>query len=175
MRIDLAVIMSKPESSEHFTAEIGFSEIDFAGSTYCADHERTVDIYVSNQGNRNIEVKLNTAVNLHSSCSRCLEDVIIPVQVNFADIISVNKDGRGTTSDKDDTNYIDEFMLDTDALILDEIYPQIPGNVLCRDNCKGLCPVCGRNLNDGICSCDRQSLDPRMAKILDVFNNFKEV
>ena len=40
---------------------------------------------------------------------------------------------------------------------------------------EGICPVCGQNLNLGECGCDRESLDPRMSAIRDIFKNFKEV
>ena len=46
--------------------------------------------------------------------------------------------------------------------------------VLCRENCKGICNRCGANLNLGSCKCDDAELDPRMSKILDIFNQFKE-
>ena len=45
----------------------------------------------------------------------------------------------------------------------------------CKEDCKGLCPVCGTNLNEKECGCDRTVADPRMAAIQDIFKNFKEV
>ena len=65
--------------------------------------------------------------------------------------------------------------LNLDRMVHDEILVNWPDKVLCRENCKGICPVCGQNLNDKDCGCDRVVLDPRMAKFQDIFNEFKEV
>ena len=65
--------------------------------------------------------------------------------------------------------YLQGYNLDVDKLISGEALLNWPARVLCRDDCRGLCPVCGHNLNEGDCGCDRGQLDPRMAKVLDVF------
>ena len=70
---------------------------------------------------------------------------------------------------------LEEHELDVDRLIYDEILVNWPTKVLCKDDCKGICPVCGQNLNQQDCGCDRQVIDPRMAKFQDIFNEFKEV
>ena len=75
----------------------------------------------------------------------------------------------------DETNYICGFNLDVDTLVYDEVLIELPYQVLCSEDCKGLCKVCGQDLNSGSCQCDQQVLDPRMAVIRDIFNNFKEV
>ena len=75
----------------------------------------------------------------------------------------------------DDTDYLIGFDLDVDKLIYREILVNWPMKVLCKEDCKGICKVCGHNLNEGDCGCQRTELDPRMAAIQDVFNKFKEV
>ena len=50
-----------------------------------------------------------------------------------------------------------------------------PAKVLCGEDCKGICPVCGANRNEKDCGCDTVVLDPRMQKFQDVFKDFKEV
>ncbi len=74
----------------------------------------------------------------------------------------------------DDQNFMDGFSLDVDALVHDEILMNWPAKILCKDDCKGICPVCGQNLNEGECGCDTFVPDPRMAVIQDIFKN-KEV
>ena len=67
---------------------------------------------------------------------------------------------------------MDGCILDVDKLISDEIVVALPTKVLCREDCRGLCSVCGQNLNHGTCDCDRHTGDPRMAAIQDIFRNF---
>ena len=95
------------------------------------------------------KLRISGTVDLAASipCSRCLEEV----------------------------DYLIGFDLDVDKLIYGEILVNWPMKVLCKEDCKGICKVCGMNLNKGDCNCQRTELDPRMAAIQDVFNKFKEV
>ena len=67
------------------------------------------------------------------------------------------------------------YDLDVDELVYSEILVNWPLRVLCKEDCKGICSICGKNLNHGTCDCDHTDLDPRMAQIRDIFNKFKEV
>lgn len=58
---------------------------------------------------------------------------------------------------------ISENVADITELVRDTFLASMPIQNLCRDDCKGLCPVCGKNLNDGDCNCDRLKIDPRLA------------
>ena len=107
-------------------------------------------------------------------CSRCLEEV--PTRIHF----DIDKEFRLENSaindeEMEDIDYLIGFDLDVDKLIYGEILVNWPMKVLCREDCKGICKVCGMNLNKGNCDCQRTELDPRMAAIQDVFNKFKEV
>ncbi len=94
------------------------------------------------------------------NCDRCLteatENQIIDFdeEINRADII-------------DETVDITELIRDT--LIVSQ-----PIQNLCKADCKGLCPVCGKNLNDGECNCNRFCVDPRLAPLLN-FKSIEEV
>lgn len=107
-------------------------------------------------------------------CSRCLEEV--PTTIHF----DIDKEFRIEKSaivdeEMENIDYLIGFDLDIDKLIYGEILVNWPMKVLCKEDCKGICKVCGMNLNKGDCNCQRTELDPRMAAIQDVFNKFKEV
>ena len=80
-----------------------------------------------------------------------------------------------TEDDKEEQFYVQGYRLDTDLLLDNEILILWPMKVLCHESCKGICPVCGRNRNDGDCGCDTFVPDPRMAKLRDILNANKEV
>ena len=50
-----------------------------------------------------------------------------------------------------------------------------PSRVLCKEDCRGLCIRCGRNLNEGPCSCEEEAADPRMARIREIFASMNEI
>ena len=76
---------------------------------------------------------------------------------------------------KEEKDYIDGYNLDVDKLVFGEILISMPGKTLCKEDCKGICLICGANLNKGECGCDRDILDPRMSVFKDILKNFKEV
>jgi uncharacterized protein len=97
-------------------------------------------------------------------CGRCLEDYKKSIDINFA---TVYKGKKVYTKEDEESGYniyknneIDMYNYIRDTLIL-----EIPIKLVCRDDCKGLCPVCGKNLNNQICDCVRQS----RFRILDDF------
>ena len=67
----------------------------------------------------------------------------------------------------DEEDFEDYIVIEGDELDLDElIYSDIilltPTKFLCKEDCKGLCPTCGKNLNEGDCACAKQQTDPRL-------------
>ena len=74
----------------------------------------------------------------------------------------------------EELSYVSGHSFDVDGFVLDECYVQLPMNVLCSEDCKGLCIKCGKNLNEGSCNCDTFVPDPRMTRILDIYNANKE-
>ncbi len=120
---------------------------------------------IENLGDGKIRIGGSAAVTVRIPCARCLEPVRFRLEMEPELEIAL-----------DDSAYIREkYFLDTDLMIHDEALLIWPEQVLCCSDCKGLCKKCGANLNLGPCSCDQTVLDPRMAKVLDIFNNYKEV
>ena len=70
-----------------------------------------------------------------------------------------------------DESEIADGLLDITELVRDTLIAAQPIQNLCKPDCKGLCPKCGQNLNEGECACDKSSVDPRLAALL----NFKAV
>jgi uncharacterized protein len=62
---------------------------------------------------------------------------------------------------------LDDEILETTQIILEQLQLNIPMRALCRDDCAGLCPVCGNNRNDQPCQCENQQIDPRWEVLKD--------
>lgn len=65
---------------------------------------------------------------------------------------------------------IDSLRFCLDELVSDDIFLSLPSKFLCDPDCKGLCPKCGHNLNEGPCSC-KKSVDPRLEGLLQLLDN----
>lgn len=134
-----------------------------------------VSVTVEYAGEKKLVITGNTEVIVKIPCDRCLTDVEIELPVKFDKKVSLESAEEGQAEELDETNYIDGYNLDVDQLVYNELLIGWPTKILCSEDCKGICNVCGQNLNDGTCNCEDTGLDPRMSVIRDVFKNFKEV
>ncbi|MBQ7956238.1 MAG: DUF177 domain-containing protein [Lachnospiraceae bacterium] len=114
-------------------------------------------------------------VVLDMQCDRCLKPVSVKVILDFEREVSPRTEEIGEISEEDDLDLMEGYSLDTEILIYNELLMNQPEKVLCKDDCKGICKVCGHDLNDGECGCDTFVPDPRMAVLQDIFNANKEV
>ena len=94
-------------------------------------------------------------------CDRCLAPVCRTLTVDFSRPIV--PEGSLQNEDTDEYLRYSERIIDPDDALLEEIVLQFPTKHLCREDCKGLCPTCGKDLNEGPCSCVKDEIDPRMA------------
>lgn len=171
MLIQLSKVISTQNHSETVTGSVDMSEIKLKGVSYPIRKKEAFPITLKNVGRNVVSVALKTEITLGIPCDRCLEEVSYPVSVDVLEEIDFDQ----PDATKEPLSYLEDKVLDVDMLIFDEIVPALPLKLLCREDCKGLCPVCGTNLNKKECGCDRTVADPRMAAIQDIFKNFKEV
>ena len=111
-----------------------------------------------------------TKTTLEVPCSRCLEPLVVPVDAQF-DLRyqphSTNVGEGELEIEEDDltTAFYQNEEIDLEQLMREQFYLALPMKPLCSDDCKGLCPVCGANLNRDACDCSRSWEDPRLAAL----------
>ena len=174
MFINVSEYISTPLKSKTYEVPLDMQYYDHQGTKYPFKDQGVLKLTVSNSGNRTILLKGEWQGSLVVPCDRCLKDVIVPFDVVIDREVDFTKI-QDDTFDDDSSSYIVDNSIDTDALINHEILIHFPMKILCREDCKGICLKCGKDLNLGECGCDRKVLDPRMAAIQDIFKNFKEV
>jgi uncharacterized protein len=108
--------------------------------------------------------------SLSFKCGRCLEEI----EFDITDIISrrlVNEDfvDEDQTDMVEDIYYIESAELDLGDFIENEIFVAIPLQILCKEDCKGLCSSCGANQNFGSCNCKDEKIDPRLEELQNFF------
>ncbi len=175
MLINLSEIMSVKGKIEHIQAPIELKSFCKDGIEYPFASKAFVDLTISNLGERKIMIEGETKLSLLIPCNRCLEDVETLFELKLTKNLDFNLTEDDRIKELDETNYLSGYNLDVDLLVYDEILLDFPMKVLCDEDCKGLCNVCGANLTKSSCDCEDADLDPRMSVIRDIFNNFKEV
>ena len=103
-------------------------------------------------------------------CDRCLQPVETPVNVDFALEYIPDSEYESTsavelTEEELSVSVFDGEAIDVDEIVKEQIVLAVPTRVLCRENCKGICPECGTDRNTGDCSCTTDDIDPRWAAL----------
>lgn len=103
-------------------------------------------------------------------CDRCLA----PCQEEQEHPFSEEFRRTGEMAEDEEVNRFDGDLIDITELVRDTVLAAQPLSKLCKPDCKGLCPVCGADLNQGDCGCDRFVPDPRMAALQELLAKNKK-
>ena len=115
--------------------------------------------YVKNMAGYMI-LHADVKVKHDTMCARCAEPVSSVLEITFEKDIASSGD---VSSDNDDYIIIEDKKLDVLPSVEEQIMLEMPSKTLCKEDCKGLCYKCGKNLNEGECSCEKHEVDPRLA------------
>ncbi|XEQ92703.1 hypothetical protein SCACP_15540 [Sporomusa carbonis] len=122
----------------------------------------TVEIQVTNKGNiYQITGTVNTAIN--QCCSRCLEPMVHVLNIPFSEDYKETELEEIDNFSSREINYFTGDEIDITDLIRENILLAEPLKPVCSENCRGLCPECGTNLNIDTCGCNPIKTDPRLA------------
>ena len=142
----------------------------------------------SNKMVRKVLVQARGAIPLRGQCKRCLKPVTLEEQIELtrtwvpADQArkGVGHHHKGEEAEATfDPQTVDEEMyggkqIDLSPAVREQILLSVPASPLCREDCKGLCPKCGKDLNDGDCGCNRIAIDPRWTALKGIQLDKKE-
>jgi uncharacterized protein len=131
---------------------------------------------------RRVRLAADAKAALTVPCGRCLTPVSLDVPVAFELTLVPAGDGDEHEGGKDDKGPVGGSfapeqaeeetyagkVIDLDPIVREQIVLALPGYPVCQESCKGLCTVCGGNLNERECGCDRHVPDPRWAGLKDL-------
>lgn len=108
-------------------------------------------------------LELALDVTLAGPCFRCLTDAELPVELRLREYQATKPEG-----DEEQTEYLEDDRVDLSAWARDAIALALPDQILCRDDCAGLCPVCGKDLNAEPHEHAEERVDPRWEKLSEL-------
>jgi uncharacterized protein len=127
------------------------------------------------------EVRLKGSIEagLNLECSRCLKpfrsDLSVPVDLVFIPAEGVaGEEGRELASDELNTGFYRGGEIDLGEISGEQVLLNVSMKPLCSESCKGICPVCGTDLNEGACGCTLKEGDDRMQALKKYFEGRKE-
>jgi len=98
------------------------------------------------------------------TCSRCLETFSHSINIKLSEKLS-----KTLKNEDEDIIFINNDRLDLDEIVENNIISMLPIKRICNKDCKGLCQQCGINLNHSTCKCVSDDVDPRLAKLKELF------
>lgn len=171
MILNLESLLNKEKKAISIAFEKEIADIDCYGTKIRLSGITKASGSIQNYDGR-LYLKMKLEAEVVESCSRCLSKVVIPIDQEI--------EGYLLNQDRDDCDQDDSvFVYNGETLNLSELIEasivlNIPHKIVCSEDCKGLCLVCGGDLNKGECTCneeeiDESKLDPRLLKLKDFF------
>ncbi|MBP2019257.1 uncharacterized protein J2Z79_002684 [Symbiobacterium terraclitae] len=175
MRIDVSDIKEETGLHKRIDLSVSLQPIEFGGQEARFDRPFTGTAEIWNLGDR-LLVQAALTGEAELSCGRCLGRYREPVEVSFDEEFVEGEPGEGEPAVQEDEDsgrtvsfYTGDEIDLTDPL-RDNILLALPMKPLCSEDCQGLCPNCGADLNEGPCGCGRsdERVDPRLAVLKDL-------
>jgi uncharacterized protein len=140
--LDLGRFALSPGEARSVDLDVRLRELKLGGQSYAATTERIPVRLDVNRMTGGYALRLRYAIDLAGPCMRCLEDAGRPVEIDVREL-----DQPGGGSDDLVSPYMDGDELDLEAWARDALLLELPAQIVCSDDCRGICPVCGENLN----------------------------
>ena len=140
---------------------IALEPFELGGERYLpvpADADAVLEIQRGTSGDM---FRLAFATRLHGPCMRCLRDAFVDIAVDAREYHALGEDAP----DELRSEYVVDEGLQLSQWARDAIATALPAQVLCRSDCAGLCPVCGKDLNEEPHAHEEEVADPRWAAL----------
>jgi len=165
---DLRSLDLAPGEAREFEYPVEIGDVFIGGQRYTtvpAGPVATVEVSQSASG---WHFRLRVATELVGSCWRCLGEARVPLAADVRDFAAFGRP-PGVPFDEDlDCEYLNGDAFDITGMARDALIELLPATILCREDCAGLCPTCGADLNAGPCGCPPPPSDSRWAALQEI-------
>ena len=169
MRIDLDRL---EELRGKFSRVYGINELSLDDREVRLIDPAKVHGRIKRSGNE-VELSGELTASIEAPCGRCLQPVRLPIHTEFAErfvpAVSWRAEEQHELHEEDlNLAVFDGEAIDLDDMVREEILLALPGHILCSEDCKGLCPICGIDRNVSSCQCENKMIDSRWNKLKEL-------
>lgn len=164
MILDLRDIFLQEGSIKNFEYSFSMSNVEIGGI-----YPFVSPIMVKGEAKNNaglVDVVFDVVFLYRRPCDRCMEDVERSLNYQLVHRLAVSLQG----DENDSYIEVPDYTLDIDELLTADIILDLPAKYLCKEDCLGLCSVCGKNLNNGDCDCSEMEVDSRLEALKKLLN-----
>ena len=160
-RLDLRARDVAPGAAERIRLRVPAVELRLGGEDYTTDPASPeVDVEVS-RSLSGLHLRLRVDVALQGPCWCCTEPARIPLAIDVSEFAADGRPDDAPFDEDFDSVYLEDGVLDLGLWVRDSIAEAVPPLILCREDCAGLCPICGVDRNTTACDCAVDTTDPR--------------
>ena len=160
MFIDLSELIKNPGSEKNFSGKIELSDIRHMGEFVRFKEPVNVEVNVKNVGGV-LCLSGHAQCVLLVNCGRCGKPLVEDVGFDIEESL-LYEGSNVQINDDEDVIVFSGCRLELDEIVSNYVFMNLPIRYLCREDCRGICPKCGKNLNKGDCGCDKHETDPRL-------------
>jgi uncharacterized protein len=161
---NVRTVKLRPGEQFRDVRSVDLEPLDLGGQRYVPIPESPEAVITLTQTSSGLVLELELEVRMVGPCVRCLADAGVTLHVESQEYQATSPG----ESDELTTPYLVEHRLDLSAWAHDAVALALPDKILCRDDCAGLCPVCGRDLNREPHEHEDEARDPRWAALADL-------
>jgi DUF177 domain-containing protein len=163
--IDLARFALRPGEGRRLDLQVDPGPLELGGQQYAVAGDGLKTRLDLSRTAAGYAMRVRFVAHVSGPCMRCLEEADVPVEIDAREV-----DQPGTDDDELRSPYVDGDELEIGSWAHDALALALPIQLVCRPDCKGLCPVCGTSLNDVDPAQHRheQAPDPRWAKLREL-------
>lgn len=157
MLLQLQPLFMGEKDSVSIDCELDFSGLEWNGIYPFQQPVRVFGTVTQSAGVVTLRAKVHYRYD--GVCDRCTCEIHrdLVMEMEHILVVSLNHEDDGSFV------LIDNYQLPLDELVEEDLILDQPSKILCRDDCRGLCPQCGKDLNGGLCGCQPDTVDPRLA------------
>ena len=164
MIIDLSGIMKDYGAKIVVSGDLSMEDVSFLGEQFSFKKPLSIEGSITNN-TKSFEFKATVTGEMGVHCARCNKPLTVPVQFEICEILAQDD---GTVSRDEDVVLFSGTEIDIREIVLNNFLINASGKYLCKEDCKGLCPHCGVDLNEQDCACQKEEIDPRWAALAEI-------
>ncbi len=145
-----------------FSGELSLAEYEFFGEKPFAEPVLVTGEIANRAGIVTLRAQVSTT--LHLVCGRCADPFLRTFEQEVSVVLTESLNNPEEDYDGE-LVLVSDGLCDVDEILVPALILEMDIKNLCREDCCGLCPKCGFNLNNGVCGCDNREIDPRLAKL----------
>lgn len=167
MIVDLSDILKNDEEVISLDNSIDLSSLEFMGEDFIFTKPLQMVGTIHNNS-KNLELEAEVKGEMQVRCARCAKEFTTAVSFPVSEIL-IREDGE--ISPDSDVVIFSGYTVDLTEIVVNNFFMNVEGRYLCKEDCKGLCHICGCDLNESECDCEFDTIDPRWAALAEIIKD----